>query len=815
MRAWLKGALGAGIVVAVVVIAGAALVDRSLDQDRLRLAVIGSIERQSGRTVTLQALTLRLLPSPRIEARGFTLGNPDGDRDPVMLRLGAVQARLGIWPLLRHVVRLDGLRIEHVGLVLDRGADGRANWQMGPKRRAAGPGGGSSRHAGPWGVSFGSVQVLDAAVSLRDLQAHRSGSVQVTQLNGEALQGERPWISVAGLHGGAGFTIDGTIGPIARLFGTADRSSPWPLSLRLSEQVDGRAVAQGSLDGTLADPRDARGYDLAAHYSFMQLADLNRLFSHAGLPAVQGLQGSLVLVDTGHPQVTELQAQGDATTVPTLPGLRLSSWSVRAADAAAPVALDAQGIWGGRPVRLHGTAGTLGSLQQLRGIDFAQAALPLNLQVETSGATIRAEGRVGGERSDLRLNAAITDLPALLPGAPALGPIAAAARLAAEGGRRYRLSGLSMRSEAGDLAGELGLSLEGRPALTGTLTSARLDTDRLRWSSMSPSAHGASPAPVAGPAPASAPAAASPRHPLPWATLRQADLDLAIHVDDLLVAGQSLHGFAAHAVLQGGRLLVDPIQAAGAAGPVSAKLAADASAAPPRLEMTMHPLFLPAAALAGWLGQPVALEGAAELVGVVQAQGETGQALAASATGHVGVSLVDGVVQNDALLRLLGHSLPLSMALPKGGTTVLRCLALHAALADGVARFDTISLRASRASVDGHGSVGLQDGVLDLHLVPFVALGEAGASMPVRIGGTLRRPRPALDAQGQDSQAGGGRTTLVIGPHEGAAAQCDAALRSAREDIAGPPPAAVAAAPEHKHKNPKPLDILRGLGLFR
>ena len=813
MRGWVKAALGAGLVVVVAVAGGAALVDRSLDQERLRRAVIASIERQSGRTATLQALHVSLLPSPRFEAQGLTLGNPDGDPDPVMLQVGEAEARLGIWPLLRHVVRLDGLRIAHARLDLQRGADGRANWQMGPKRRDAGPGGGSGGHSRPWGVAFDTVRMLDVAVSLRDLQAHRTGAVQLTHLDGAALQGERPSISLSGTHAGAGFGVDGSIGPIGRLFDAADRTTPWPVSLRVAEQADGHRLAEGNVDGTLADPHAGRGYDLGVRFSIGQLADLNRVFVHAALPAVQGLAGSLHLVDAGRPRLAALHAQAGASMLPALRGVALASWSVDAPDPQAPLALTANGTWRGRPVRMHGTAGTLLALQ---AAGLTQSVTPVDLVLETDGARLHAAGGLGGGGGDLRLDAAVADLPALLPGAPGVGAVTATGRLRSQGGRVFRLSDLSLNSGAGDLGGELRLSLDGHPALTGVLASTRLDADRLsRWND-APAGRGT--APASPPAPADAPApgpqapapgtAAQVARAVPWGTLGLGDLDLALQVRDLLVGGMSLHDFEARALLRGGRLAIDPVRAEGPAGPVSGRIIADASATPPDLEVTMHPLFVPAAALAQWLGQPVAMQGSAELVGTIVAHGETRQALAASAVGHVGVSLVNGRLDNDALLRLLGRSVPLSIALPHGGTTELRCLALHAAVAGGAAHFDTISLRTARASLDGHGVVGLQDGSLDLHLVPFVTLGEAGASMPVRIGGSLRQPSPALDAQ-----ATGGRTTLVIGEQNANAAGCDAALRSAREDVGGPAP--VAATQQPRYKNPKPMDILRGLGLFR
>ena len=818
MRGWMKFGAGAGIVVLVMVLSGAMLLDRSLDQDRLRRAVIASVEKQSGRTVTLQALRVSLLPSPHVEAQGFTLGNPEGlasdGGDPVMLRLGDVQARIGLWPLLRHVVRLDGLQIRHASLALARDPDGRANWQMHPAR-APGRGSASAGHEQPWGVAFDSVLLMDAKVSLRDSQAHRSGAVHVTHLEGSELESQRPALSLAGSHGDAGFTADGTIGPIARLLADDDRSpsrhgESWPVALRIGEQADGRTLAHGSIEGGLTDPRGGRGYDLSASFDIGALGDLNRLFPHAGLPPVQALHGSLHVVDTGRPLLTALQVQAGTTLVH---GETLSSWRLSAASPDAPLAVGADGSWQGRTLRLHGTAGTLRTVQAMSGGSMPPAT-PVQLVLETAGAALQAQGQLGGEGGDLTLHGTAADLRALWASSPGLGPVAVTARVVVQPGRAVQVSNLSLTSDAGDLEGALSLSLHGKPSLSGQLTSNRLDLDRLASGGTGVRAGTAAAPPPPSPAGA-VPGARAPVPPVspvqedvPWALLHRVDLDLRMRVAALLVDAQTLRGVTAHVALQGGHLLIDPVQAQGSAGPVSARLEADASASPPHLDVTMHPLFLPASALAGWLGQPVPMRGAIELVGTIRAQGETRRALADSASGHVGASMVNGSLDNDALLRLLGRSMPLSLALPKGGTTDLRCLALHARLGDGRASLDTISLRTGRASVDGQGVVGLPDGALDLHLVPFVTLGGAGASLPVRVTGTLRQAHPAFDTSSTD-----GRTTLVIGPQDEASEGCDAALRAAREDVPGPAPAA--AAPGQRHKNPKPLDILRGLGLFR
>ncbi len=217
--------------------------------------------------------------------------------------------------------------------------------------------------------------------------------------------------------------------------------------------------------------------------------------------------------------------------------------------------------------------------------------------------------------------------------------------------------------------------------------------------------------------------------------------------------------------------------------------------------------MLPAETLAAWLGLPRSLHGGIELVGQVEASGESRASLLATAAGHLGGSMTDGVVSDAALGGLVGRGSVLSPVLPRPGRTSRRGLALHATLVQGQAQLDTISLQASRLALDGHGRLGLADGRLDLHLVADGQLAAASVSLPARVGGTLQDPRPSLDAA-----AAGGRYALTIGPIGAATARCDQPLRAAREGLPGPMPAMVPIA--GAHKAPRGIDILRGLGLL-
>ena len=831
-------------------IGGAALLQRRLDPEALRRAVIASVQRQSGRTVTLGRLDVRLLPSPRVQADELTLGDrpsSEGAGGAPMLRIGHLSAGIGLWPLLRRVVRLDGLTLDHVTLHVRRDADGHGNWEMGPRPADAGASGtGSARGGARWGVELGAVDVTVARLSLHDRLMHRDAELDLDALAVSGLQGEQPRFSLAGRRDGVGYGLHGSAGPVRRLFAGGDRRTPWPLSVRASETVAGAVVARVEVAGTIADPVHGRGYDLTFTTAIAQLADLDRLFTHAGLPAMQGLDASGHVLDDGHPAVVALRARAGATALRGVHDVTLQAWSVEAPTASAPLDLAATGSWRGQALVLKGTAASLQAVDaMLAGHGAPAPSVPVRLALGLGGSAWRIEGSAGGDAADVTLQASIPDLRVLSAEAPDPGPVTLGARLRADR-ETVRLSELHLVGTAGDLGGALTLGLHGRHRLSGQLSSARLDVDRIAAGTPRP----VQPASMARPvqptamtpavpmsdqpgraqgAPPPAPPAGTlgratgprPDAARAWAMLRAGDADLSLQVADLLIGGLHYRDFATHAVLQDGHLSAEP-QANGPAGMIAARLQADATASPPTVSVQMHPVMLPASVLAalpgaaGLFGARGLLRGTVELAGDVRAGGDDWPALAGSAAGHVGFSMADASVSNAGLLRLIGASSAIATALPAGGDTAVRCVALHATLDRGQAAVDTLALRSRRLSVDGHGRIGLADGALDLHLQPTAEVGTAWVSLPVKLGGSLHDPHPALDAS-----ASGGRFKLTIGPSadagQGGAGNCEALLRTAREGMAGP---ALAASPgpeaaPGRRKAPKPIDILRGLGILR
>lgn len=796
------GALAAGAVVATRVL---------LDPDTLRQQAVAAVWRQTGRVLRVGTVEVHLLPYPSLSARDLALSDmPDGARADMLTATG-LEARLALLPLLRREVRLEDVRLTHPDLLVERLADGRANWQMRPPAESDAPPDGVSSavtatHATPWRVRIGSVHVQDADLRWDDRQGHASGAVTLTSLVLSGLTGATPTIAVQAHRPAdpqAVVTVSGRLGPIF-----APEASVWPLSLQAAFRVEGREAGSASLEGSLSDPMRLRGYDVGVHAAIGQLADLNRLFVHAALPDIHDIDLTTRVVDLGSagapmPGLRQVRLRtGAIASVPGLDGLALDRLAVDAPTPADHVAIDTAGHYAGRPFGLHGTVGTpaetLAAARSRLG-----SPMPLDLVVDVAGGTVHLGGTVGGGQSSL--DSHLTAGRLSLPGGLVLDHLTADAHLAVQGGTDFSLTGLRLDSAQMTLDGELSFLRQGGangvPSLTGRLHASRLDVDALR--AADPEAAGHAPDGAVSPAPATPPAGESAAEAqLPFERLRQMDGDLDLTADQMRLYGEDYHAAEAHFMLHGGKLTVDPLHADGVGRSLDSRLSVDASGAVPHLSADVRTLVLPADWLARAFDLAPMLRGSLQLVGSVQTEGNDRAALRAQLGGHLGLSMVKGQIDGNMLGHLLG---PDAAAATRGTSVALRCLGVHMILGDGQATLDTIGLQTFRLTVTGHGTIGLARQELDLHLVPQLLIGGTGATMPILVGGTILEPQPRPEPAGPDH-----RFMLTIGPSVGFADPCPDSLKAAREEQPGPAPDA---AP--KAKGPKVLDMLRGLGLFR
>lgn len=788
--------------------AGGVLAARVLiDPAALREQMVVAVWHQTGRVLRVGAVQVRILPYPSLSVRDLALSDMPGGARPDMLTAAGLEARLALMPLLRHEIRLEEVRLTHPDLLVERLADGRANWQMQPPAESERPPGGVSAPSTPWRVRIGSVRIQDADLRWDDKRAHASGAVTLERLDLYGLTGATPSIAAQGHRQGDPAAVVTVSGQLGRLFSA--EPSAWPIRLQASFRVEGRDAGSATLEGTFSDPMRLRGYDIVVHTAIGQLTDLDRLFVHANLPAVRDIDLTARVVDLGSdaapmPGLRQVRLRtGAIDSLPLVGGLALDHLAVDAPTPADHMAIETAGHYAGRPFALHGTVGTPAeTLAAARSL--LASAMPLDLVVDAAGGTLHLGGTVGGGQS--ALDGHLTAGRLALPGDLVLDHLTADAHLAMRDGTDIRLTGLRLDSAQMTLDGELSFLRQGGtngvPLLNGRLHASRLDVDALRATPPTGQApeDGAVPnAPAQPPPPADETEADAP---LPFERLRQMDGDLDLTADQMRLYGEDYHAAEAHFVLRGGHLTIDPLHAEGVGRSLDAMLSIDASGAVPRLSADVRTLVLPADWLARAFDLSPMLRGSLQLVGSVQTQGNDRAALRAQLGGHLGLSMVKGQVDGNMLGRLLG---PDASAATRGTSVALRCLGLHMTLGDGRAALDTIGLQTYRLAVTGHGTIGLERQDLDLHLLPQLLIGGTGATMPIMVAGTILAPQPRPEPAGP-----GHRFMLTIGPSAGIADPCPDTLKAAREEQPGPEPDA---AP--KGKVPKVMDVLRGLGLFR
>jgi uncharacterized protein involved in outer membrane biogenesis len=365
------------------------------------------------------------------------------------------------------------------------------------------------------------------------------------------------------------------------------------------------------------------------------------------------------------------------------------------------------------------------------------------------------------------------------------------------------LRGMAATLGGSDVAGDLAVTLAAVPTIRGTLVSKQLDFDALRGLLRRP-LPAAAPASAAIPVPPQATEAPLPRvisdRKLPFDALRRVNGDLQISAGDVRMFGADYTGVAAHTILRNGALTLDPVTVQAPEGHIDLSFSADASQSPPPVVLNLQSAAFALRPLLQSLGLPSASDAAVDVGLAVHSAGDTPRALAAALTGHAGLAMVDGEVENALFASLLGNVLKTAnVPLGGAGRSHVRCLAIRLDAEAGHVEIHTLKLDSARLEMDGGGAFDLGAETLALKLRPELRIGGTSVLAPVQVGGTFAHPQPGLDSLG-----GPGRAGVLIG---GAAPAdtCAADLAAARDGHAGPLPAAAQPA----KRDVKPADLLR------
>lgn len=831
--------LGALIVLLVLLtgfgIAAHVLIDRSA----LRQDVIAAVKRQTGRDLEIGHFSVQVFPWPSFAARDVTLSDLPGSDRPPMLRAREVHASLALTPLIWRQLRLEHVVVTGGTLTLRRAADGTANWNFAPPERdgARATTGSTHRVQAHWKAELGSASIMDTGIDFQDLAARQGGHVTIDRLELDGLPSSSPYLDLQAHHANTPFTLTGHIGPLSVLTG---KNPPWAVSLGATLGAESAHRDWVNIDGQINDPRHLQGISGTVRGELAHLNDLSGVFPHADLPAINGLGGEIGVFDVpALSQGWHAVAAGigvnhihlHMASAPGWNGVQARQTSIDGETLSSPLTVTTDLQW---RTRIGHVQGQFGTLSQALAAWHTRLGTPLPVAIEMrepgkSGlaatdrhdpdqdATISLRGTLGAHGTQLALDGHAQGFA--IRGAT-LTNAALKATLGVDGTKNVQLRDLSLSSQEVSLTGTAGFALTRNPDIHAVLEVAHLDMDALSglWRHASPPAAvipDARPAPDAAPgvagvvASAVKPTARTQQAPTTAANpdvspasrslvemLRGRDGDIRLHIGTLRFNGQDYSDLLAHAVLRQGHLTLDPLSGHGASGALSGVIDYDASQEPAVLSFRFAPFLLPATLAEMQAGLPLLLRGPLEAVGELHAQGGDRAALLASASGHLGLSMVGGNIDGRLLGQLIGHDAQVVLG---HGDVGLRCLGVHMQIDRGKANLDTIGMQAGPVAATGSGTIDLATQELALNLIPRIGFGSAGASTPVSVGGTLGAPM-ARQAAGQD-----GRFEVTLG---GAAPDpCGPALNAAREGLGGDAP------PEARHHS-RASDFLHALGIL-
>ncbi len=735
-----------------------------LNGDAIKTRLADQVRRATGRDLTIAGpVTLAWSLSPTIAMSDVSLSNPPGFPQPQMAHVDRLAATLAIGPLFQRRVVIERVAIASPSVRLERDASGRANWDFRP---APGPSAAASTPSEPrerFTLAIGAVDISNATI------AYAAQTLVAPHLTYDPASGH-----VGGTITAAGtdFALAGMAGPIAE--------TAFPVDLRLTGTSAGTSTGiVAALTGTSAAA--------TLTVNAPDLATLSPLVGRP-LPSVHDISFSTALPGPG-----ELRLQTGATTIGPL---TVQHALLTAASLSDPGTFSAAATIGTLPLTIGGHLASLTAL--------LRAPAPVDARIEAPGLIASATGTLAATgAAELQLAVQSPDLGAAGTQAgvrlPAFRALNATAGLSLSP-ESVILNAFHLASAQGDLAGALMFSNAGRLFLSGVLMSDALDLDALMPPPIASTPVAPTPVAPTRPAPGTIAPAPAPDTKLPLAPLRAADADLHLTIGSLRLGGATYQTVQAHALLQNGSLRVDPLSTA--IGPATARATLQIDAAtPPALNLTIAAPGLPFGAVLALAGTPSDSPGTIDIHADLSGSGDTLRAVAATLTGHAGLALVGGQIDNELLERLAAGALrTANIPLEAGGNTTLRCVAIRADAAAGVIQLGTLTLDTSKLDLDGSGTVNLADETLDLHLRPQLRLG-GGLSIPLRVRGTLAAPKVTLDPGAIAS----GRVGILLGggtPPD----TCGPALARARDGQAGEP----AAAPPPT-RAVKPADLLRGL----
>jgi AsmA protein len=813
----------------------------SFNPNRYAPQLIVAVEKATGRQLIIGGqIQLALSLAPTIEVSDLSLANPPGYPDPNGLTLGRLEARVALLPLLSHKVDILKLVLVSPDIVLERDASGHGNWDLTPSAAAATqpvvPAVSTPVSQSGYKIAIESVEIQNGLLTFKTAQAGKTAkageavTLALTGLTGTADSLSSPLnLNVSASYNGTPFTLTGEVGPVERFSGVG--SAPWPVNLTLS--ING---ASATVQGSLTDPKDAKGYNLTLNANIPALETLTSelppgFMNGAPLPPIHGITMAARIIDQNStlPAIENFSLKtGDSDLSPLRPGLTLTALDAEMPSLASPATIQATGSINGAALSLQGDFGPLQPLINPAWLPPSAGAMqgswPVSVQAQAGDAKLSVTGGIATPAKfsgvALAVSATVPDLSKLsdLSGSPlpTWKNIVLQATLIDPGGLGLAtaagLDGLVLTMDNASLGGDASFYAGAHPRLQAAITAQQINLDALLAAIPAASSPGQPTAPKS----TAQSTKIIPDTQLPLNYLTKASADVQISADSVIYNHATYTAIQGHAVLASGVLTINPLTAQLPGGSVSANAGLDATKEP---AVASASFSAPALALGPFLkalNLPDTAQGTVQAAMTMSGTGDSLQAIASTVNGQLGLASVNGTVDGSVLDGIFGAALR-AVALPESlvgaqGPVAVRCFGLRIDASNGIGSVRALTLDSSRLLLQGGGMMNFGDETLDVVIRPQLRIAGNQLGVPVKIGGTFAHPTTSVapfgalqeaaktavglpvsvvqEVAGSNSFLGNALNSLGISP---AGDSCPAALALARLGKPGPAPMAPAA----------------------
>ncbi len=203
---------------------------KSIDAGAYRQVLAEVARSATGRNLAVRGkLSLKMSLSPTLVANDVVLSNAPWGSRPDMVTVNHVEAKISLLPLLTRQVRINRLVLVGADILLERGRDGRPNWDF--NRRGPVGVNGPNATGATTSLNISQVQLKKVRLLYRDAQSGQQQSLRIDRLTAQADNSAAPiGLSGGGDWNGRHFDVSGVFGTLRDLLAAA---KPYPVKLKM------------------------------------------------------------------------------------------------------------------------------------------------------------------------------------------------------------------------------------------------------------------------------------------------------------------------------------------------------------------------------------------------------------------------------------------------------------------------------------------------------------------------------------------------------------------------------------------------------